>query len=392
MGVQGVVTGYVRQLGEEIALNVQLVDIRANRIVWGDRFTRTRSNLLEIEEQFATEIAAALGLQLTGEETNELTKRYTDNTEAYQLYLRGRYQWNQRSKEGFERAIGYFNQAIDLDPDYALAYAGLADSHSLQGNYLRANPRESYAKAERAATKAVELDDLMAEGHVSLGFLRLAYERDWVAAEKALERALELNPKYSTAYHWYGLYLNTIGRSSEALAAFIRAQTLDPLSPQINAEVGLGYLNTGQYALAIEQLKKTLEMEPDFASAYAFLGLTYVHQELYEEALPAIQKATDLGGIYQLRNLGYYYGLTGQRNKALEVIETLRSAGVPPTHVATVYTGLGDNDTAFEWLNRGLEEGVYDTLLWIVPFDLSFLPLRDDPRWNDLLRRMNLEP
>jgi len=366
----------VRQLGEEIALYVDLVDARDSSSIWGDRFIRSRTNLLEIEEEFATEIADALGLQLTGEETEELTKRYTQNTEAYQLYLRGRYHWNKRNKEGFENAVNYFNQAIDLDPDYALAYAGLADTYSLQNVYSYVGGVEIIQAAEKAVTRAFELDDRLAEAHTALGSINYLFKHDWATAERESLRGIELNPNYPRAHHAYGKYLDTQGRFDESLAEFRQAQVLDPLSPRINFDLGSALIKHGQYDLAIEQFEKTLELQPDFR-AHGELGRAFLRKGLYEDALASFERGEDLYGV------AYLYAVTGRESEALEVLEEAQAsgAGASLNGTAMVYAALGEFDQAFDWLNKVLE--------WP---EFEYDPLRDDPRFHDLLRRMNLEP
>ncbi|MDA2935190.1 tetratricopeptide repeat protein, partial [Acidobacteria bacterium AH-259-D05] len=395
LGVQGVVTGYVRQLGEEIALNVELVDVRTNRIVWGDRFTRTRSNLLEIEEQFATEIAAALGLQLTGEETEELTKQYTDNTEAYQAYLEGRYHWNKRTEEGFRNGIESFQQAIEEDPRYVLAYAGLADSYNMLGAYEIVPPSEAFPRAEAAALRALNLDETLAEAHTSLGMAKMSQWR-WQEAEREFQRAIELNPGYATAHHWYALYLWWgLGRHDEALAEFKRAQELDPLSLIINAGLGEKLRMAGRYDEAIEQARETLELEPNFVPAHQFLGLALTHKSLYEEAIAELEKAVSLSGespLY-LGFLGYVYGVAGRKGEAERVLDQLQERSkqsyVSASSIAFIHMGLGRKDEAFDWLERSNQ--AQESLLTL-KVDPIFDPLRDDPRFHDLLLRMNLEP
>ncbi|MDA2938764.1 protein kinase, partial [Acidobacteria bacterium AH-259-A15] len=391
LGVQGVVRGYLRQLGEEIVLYVELLDGRDNRSVWGDRFTRTRSNLLEIEEQFATEIVQALGLQLTGEQREDLTKHYTKNIDAYQAYWEGRSYWNQRSKEGFDQAIRYFSRAIELDPNYALAHTGLADTFALQGYYLPVSRKDMYLAAEKAATKAIALDDTLAEAHTSLGWIRLAYNRNWTAAERELLRAIELNPKYPTAHHWYGVLL-VVGRVKEALSELELARELAPLAPVINADVGWALIVDGEYDLAIEQLRRTLELEPNFANAYLNLGMAYWRKDMPEAAVENCQKAVDLGSFYAMGALGAAYANAGRKAEALNVVQKLTAADASPSLIAQVYSGLGEKDKAFEWLTKGLEENEYDTHLWYVKSVPMFDSLRSDPRFIDLLSRMGLEP
>ena len=390
LGVQGIVTGYLRQTGEEIALYVELIDARYDRSLWGERFTRTRSDLLEIEEEFATELADVLGLQLTGEQKEELTRRYTENVEAYQLYLRGRYYWNQRSKEGFEQAISHFTQAIDLDPGYALAYAGLADAFLLQGVYRHEVGSEALQAADEAATRARELDDSLAEAHASAGLLAI-FRYDWDTAEEALLRGIQLNPKYSTAHHYHGLYLRGRGRFEEALTELRQAQALDTLSPRITLDLGKELSRRGEYDLAIEQFSNALELQPDFASAYANLGRAYLAQGSYQEALTRFQRGAeldpDIGGPW----LAYFFAVREQEEEALELLEELEDSSARPSEIAAVYTGLGEMDQALEWLDRTLDPDELDDF-WLRWSDFEFDPLRDDPRFQDLLRRMNLAP
>jgi TolB-like protein/lipoprotein NlpI len=354
LGVQGIVRGYLRQVGEQIALYVELVDGRDNQNIWGDRFTRMRTDILEIEDQFATEIADALGLQLTGEERDELTKRYTDNTEAYQLYLRGRYHWNKRTEEGFENAVSYFNQAIDLDPDYALAYAGLGDTYSLQAAYRYVKGVEIIQAAEKAATRAKELDDRLAEAHTSLGHINHLFNHDWAVAQTEYLRGIELNPNYPTAHHYYGNYLRGQGRLDESLAEIRQAQVLDPLSPRINLDFGIALLVHGQYDLAIEQLKKTLELQPDFRPAYIQLGRAFLRKGQHEDALASFEK------VEALYDVAYLYAVTERRSEALDVLEEAQASDLRRNGTAKVYIALGEFDQAFDWLNRVLEWPEWD--------------------------------
>ena len=384
LGVQGIVRGHLRQVGEQIALYVELVDGRDNHNIWGDRFTRTRSDILEIEEQFATEIADALGLQLTGADTQELTKRYTENTEAYQLYLRGRYHWNQRSREGLERAVSYFNQAIDLDPDYALAYAGLADSYSLQAAYSYVTGVEVIEAAERAATRATELDDRLAEAHASLGFILDLFNHDWAAAETEFLRAIELSPNYPTAHHWYGTHLRGQGRFEQSLAEHRQAQVLDPLAPRIRLDLGIDLRINGQYDLAIEQFRESVELQPDFRVAHNELGRAFLRKGLYEDALAKFEE------IEAYYSIAYLYAVTERKSEALEVLEKAQASLLRRGETAQVYAALGEFNQAFDWLNKVLESPDFETF-WRSTSDFEYDPLRADPRFTDLLRRMNLE-
>ena len=397
--VQGIVRGSLRQIGEQIALYVDLVDGRNNRNVWGERFTRTRTDILDIEEEFATEIAAALGLELTGEETEELTKRYTENSEAYQLYLRGRYYWKQRGRANLEKAADYFTQAIDLDPDYALAYSGLADSYVLQISYrnvVGAEGRRMTQLAEEAALKAVALDETLAEPHTSLGFIKAWAYYDWDTAERELQRALELDPNYATGHHWYGIYLRGMGHGEEAEAELRKALALDPLSPRVGAALAGALTNTGAYESAIEEAKKALELQPNLSTGHHQLGRAYLRKGSYEQAVATFRQGAAVAeqqgdtAEFSRASLAYTLAVTDRREDALEILESLlTSRTIHPRFVAMVYVGLGDMDTAFEWLERSVEE--HDGL-WSYKSDIEFDPLRDDPRFTDLLLRMNLEP
>ncbi len=336
------------------------------------------------------ELADILGLQLTGEQKEELTKRYTENVEAYQLYLRGRYHWNQRSKEGFEQAIGHYNQAIEIDPGYALAYAGLADAFILQGVYRHVSGREALQAAEKAATSARDLDDSLAEAHVSVGFLA-RFRYDWDTVEKGLLRGLQLNPKYPTAHHFYGTYLRARGRFDEALAELRQAQALDPLSPRITLDLGLELTRRGEYDLAIEQLKNAAELQPNFGSVHASLGRAYLGKGLNQEALTSLRKGADLEFAIGATWLAYFFAVTGQKEEALELLEELEGSNARPSEIAAVYAGLGEIDQAFEWLDRSVEPGQLDSF-WLHWSDSEYAPLRSDPRFQELLLRMNLVP
>ena len=396
--VQAVVRGSMRQIGEQIALYVELVDGRNSRNIWGDRFTRTRTDILDIEEEFATEIAAALGLELTGEETEELTKRYTENTEAYQLYLRGRYYWKQRGRDNLEKAANYFNQAIDLDPDYALAYSGLADSYFLQTTYrnvVGAEGRRMAQLAEEAALQALALDESLAESHSSLGFIKGYAYYDWDTAEREHKRALELNPNYATAHHWYGVYLLGMRRVEEAMTELRKAQALDPLLPRVGVNLANTLIGRGDYDSAIEEAQKVLELQPDFEPGYLSLGRAYFRKGLYEQAVASFQQGAagaeqqgDTGRVSRA-HIAYTLAVTDRREEALKILESLLTSSLGPRFVGMVYVGLGDIDTAFEWLERSVEE---HGSFWAYQSDFEIDPLRDDPRFTDLLLRMNLEP
>ena len=391
LGVEAVVRGYIRQLGEEIAFYVELIEGSENRSLWGDRFTRSSANLLELEEEFATQLAQTLGLQLTGEEEEELTRRYTDNMAAYESYWTGRRYWNLRTKEGFDQAIRSFSQAIELDSNYALAYSGLADTYILQGIFVPGvSRRETHLAAERAAQRVIELDDALAEGHASLGFIRLL-ERDWESAERELLRAIELNPEYPTGHHWYGLYLGVTGQAERAVSEQQRARELDPLSPIISAQMAEVLIDNGQLDLALEIAKDLVRLEPSFARGYSSLAWAYWEKGMRDETIENAERAAQPGGPLEWASLAFYYGQSERKTEALELIGRLKTADAAPSLIGFAYGGLGDMDEALEWFNKGLGEDEYDPLLFFARMWFrSIDPAGDDLRLQDLLRRMGL--
>jgi TolB-like protein/Tfp pilus assembly protein PilF len=387
--VRAVVIGSMAQLGENIRINVELIDGENNSTLWGETYTRPSSALYEIEEFLSKQIADALGIRLTGEEEAFLIKRYTESTEAYRAYLEGRYWWNKRSKEGFERAVELFNEAIEEDPLYALAYAGLADTYALLSTYYHRTPDDGFPKAKAAAQKALEIDDTLAEAHASLGFIQHVYEWDWIAAEAEFQRAIELNPNHATAHHWYGEFLTIQGRLDEGLEEMSKAQTLDPLSPQITRNVGFVFLIQGQYDVAIEQSQRALEMNPDLPAANGTLTQAYWEMGMYEEAIAQSERWASVDPR-PASVLPAFYRSLASGNRA-EAIAALRDLDQTPAWFKAIYYVLaGEEDRALEWLTQAIDERDPDAP-WtnVVP---TFDPLRDDPRFQDLLRRLNLQP
>ena len=293
LGVRAVLTGRVVEREGSLIIQADLLDVKDGSQLWGEQYHRKFSDVLAVQEEIAKQISERLRLKLTGEEQKRLTRHHTENAEAYQLYLKGRYYWNKRTAESLNKGVEYFQQAIDKDPNYALAYAGLTDSYSLLGSSTGGlSPKETFSKAKAAAVKALEIDDTLAEAHAALALVHLRYDWDWSATEREIKRAIALNPNYATTYHWYADYLVVMGRLDEAIAQIKRAQELDPLSLIINTVVGLRLYHARQYDQAIEQCQKTLEMDPNFAQAHFALGEAYEQKAKYEEAIAALQKAT----------------------------------------------------------------------------------------------------
>ena len=391
LGVEAILTGRVTQRGENLSISVELVNASDKTQMWGEQYDRKMSDLLAIQREIASEIVEKLKPKVSGEE-KRAAKHYTESNEAYQLYLKGRFHWNKRTAEALKKSIEYFNQAIDKDPRFALAYAGLADSYVVPGNRLP--PREAMPKAKAAAMRALELDDTLAEAHASLGRVFAAYDWDWPNAEKEYKRAIELNPRYATAHQWYGGYLSVMGRSNEAIAERKRAVELEPLSLVINFELGLAFYYDRDYDRAIEQFQKTLELDQNFAPPHNFLPAAYEQKGMYSEAIAEFKKAIPLTSgsesTLSKAGLGHVYGVSGKKNEARTLLDELKQLSaqefVPATSIALIYAGLGENDQAFVWLDKGFEQRAFQ-LQWI-KLDPRWDNLRSDPRFQDLMRRI----
>jgi tetratricopeptide (TPR) repeat protein len=296
-------------------------------------------------------------------------------------------------EEGMKRGVEYFQQAVDKDPNYAPAYAGLADAYTLLGWYAVLAPKDAHSKAKAAATKALEIDDTLADAHTSLAAITLNYEWDWLGSERKYKRAIELNPNYATAHQWYGGYLALMGRSDEAMAEIKRAQQLDPVSLIINVAAGLYIYRLREYDLAIEQVRKGLELDPNYALAHSTLGLIYTQKERLGEAIAEHQKAITLSGRapFYVAWLGHVYGVAGKRAEAQKLLTELKELSkrryVSPHTIAEIYIGLGEKDQAIHWLEKAYEERS-PWLVWLLK-DPRVDLLRDDPRFQSLLRRMN---
>jgi TolB-like protein/Tfp pilus assembly protein PilF/predicted Ser/Thr protein kinase len=394
LGVRAVLKGHVMQRGDDLEISAELVDARDDSHIWGQQYSRKAADIFALQGDLAKEMTTMLRVRLTGEDEKRMAKSYTVNPEAYQDYLKGRYWWNKRTEEGLNKGIDYFQQAIAKDPTYALAYAGLADCYSSLANDGFVPPKETFPRAKEAALKALEIDDTLAEAHASLGIIRTIYDWDRSGAEKELQRAIGLNPSYATAHYFYRIALLQMGRFQEAIAEAKRAVELDPLSPVTNSGLGAGFLFARQYDQAIEQERKTLEMDPNFRLAQDSLGLAYIQKSMYKEAIAEFEKALVLSpsNAGALSGLGYAYAVTGRRVDAQKVLDQLNELShqeyVLPLVRAQIYAGLGDKDKAFEWLEKGFEE----RSLMFTKVDPMFDPLRSDPRFADLLRRMNLQP
>ncbi|MGH9752968.1 MAG: tetratricopeptide repeat protein, partial [Blastocatellia bacterium] len=330
--VEAVLEGNIQRAGDRIRATVQLVSVRDEAPMWAEKFDVEFKDIFTVEDSTSEQVVEALILKLTHEERERLTRRYTEDIEAYQLYLKGRYYWNKRSSGGFKKASSYFQQAIDKDPGYALAYAGLADCYNLHSYYGEMAPQESFPKAKAASSRALEIDDMLAEARTSLAFVRAWYDWDWPAAESEFHRALELNPNYATAHHWYALFLMAMERADEAIEEIKRAHEIDPLSLPINRDVGLVYHRARLYDRAIEQYLKTIELDPGFWSARQHLGWAYEQKAMYEEAIAEFNQAiASVGDRRKLRaELAHVYAVSGRREEAEKAIGKLKEQSTHP--------------------------------------------------------------
>ena len=396
LGVNAVLSGRIVQRGEILAISINLVDVRDNKVLWGEQYQRKMSELLQTQREIAREIVDRLKLKVSGE-VEGLAKHYTESNEAYQLHLKGRFYWNKRTVEGLQKALVYFQQAIDRDPNFALAYSGLADTYALLGGPEAGGdspPNEMLPKAKAAALKAMEIDGTLAEPHVSLAHAMYFYDRDFAGAEREFKRAIELNPNYSVAHHWYAIYLMIVGRQSESLAEIRRALELDPLSLSINTWVGTILARSGQLDQAIAQLLKTVEMDPNFILAHFRLGSLYEERGTYDKAISEFKEVLKLsdGKPLGASSLARVYALTGKRAEAQkdldELVRLSKQRFVSPASIALIYIALGDKDQAFKWMEKSNE--LRELNIVRLNADPRFDPLRSDPRFTDLVRRIGI--
>ncbi|HET6671622.1 MAG TPA: protein kinase, partial [Pyrinomonadaceae bacterium] len=393
LGVEAVLTGRVTQRGDNLSISVELVNARDKTQLWGEQYDRKMSDLLAIQREIASEIVENLKLKVSVDKEG-FAKPYTENNEAYQLYLKGRFHWDKRTPEAVKKSIEYFNQAIEKDPTFALAYVGLADSYVVPA--IRIPPREAMPKAKAAAMRALELDETLAEAHASLARVLASYDWDWTNAEKEYKRAIELNPRYPVAHQWYGGYLAVMGRTNEALAERKRAQELDPLSLIINSELGMAFYYARDYDQAIGQFEKTLELDQNFPPGRAFLLAAYEQKGMYNEAIAEFKKALPLRGISEVgflrAGLGHVYAVTGKKSEARKVLAELKQLSeqgyVPAPSIALIHAGLGEKDQAFAWLEKGYEQRAFQ-MQWL-KIEPRWDSLRSDPRFGDLIRRIGL--
>jgi tetratricopeptide (TPR) repeat protein len=353
------------------------------------------SDILTLQSELAQAITKEIKVVVKPEEQALLASARQVNPEAYQLTLKGRFYWNKRTEEGLNRAREFFEQAIEKDPSYALAYAGLADTYNMFGAYHIMPAHKAYPKAKAAALKALEINETLAEAYTSLAFEKYHYEWDWFGAESDFNWAFGLNPSYASAHSWYAAFLTSMGRFDKALTEIHRAQELDPLSLAIGTTIGASYYYAGQYDQAIEECQKALEMDPNFPWAYTILANAYVQKSLFNEAIAELQKAVELsGGSFEyLATLAHAYAVTGKKDEALRILEELKRQSeqkyVPSYEMALIYVGLDEEAKAFEFLQKAVRER--SDSLRNLKVDPRLESLQDDSRFSALLKEMGLE-
>ena len=399
LGVDALVTGRVVQRGDDLSVSAELVDAREDKQLWGEQYSRKLADIHSVQQEIATAVSGNLRLQLTSEEKTRLNKSSATNPEAYQLYLKGRYHANRTTAAELKKGIEYFQQAIDKDPGYAPAYAGLADSYSsLGGGWLYLSPSDSFPKSKAAATKALELDDTLAEAHAALAYAVFFADWDWSTAERELKRAIELNPNSALSHRGYAVYLETRGRFNESTAEAQRAQELDPLSPEIVSGLGFIYLDTRRYDESIAQFQKALDLYPNAAVIRASLAWAYAMKRMYPQALAEYDKIADQDKAVAAENqfvaggLGWVYAVSGRQADALKMAQQFKDlsshAYVDFYAVAEIYSGLGDKDEAFRLLERAFQQ--HSPTMCFLGVDWFWYGMHSDPRYADLLRRMGL--
>jgi len=393
LNVQAILNGRVVQRGDQLTLSLELVDVQKDSVIWTEQYQRKQSDLVSLQSEIAKDVSTNLKAKLSGAEETKVTTAATTDPAAYQAYLKGRYFWNRRTAENLRKSIEQFKSATDRDPNYALAFVGLADCYAILNEYAGTPTSETVPKAKAYAERALAIDGQLAETHASLGLINTLLWQ-WADAEKEHKRAIEINPNYPTAYHWYSNLLKGLERNDEAAAMIKRAHELDPLSSVISVNISALYQLQNNHDASIENSLKIIELDPNFGPAYEYLALSYLKRERNAEAVAASEKAVTLTNrsSITLGDLGYVYAAAGKRAEAIAIVKELEekyarkeAAG---RNVAAVYAGLGEKDKAFEWLEKDfrVRNGKLPEIRWQIQFE----PLRDDPRFKDLLKRMNL--
>jgi tetratricopeptide (TPR) repeat protein len=391
-----VLVGQIKQEGNELRITVELLDIQENRSIWVFTYQRKTADVQTVQKEIARNVSEKLRLELTRADQTQLAKTYTESGEAYEAYLKGRYHWNKRTDEGFKKATDFFQDAIVKDPNYALAYTGLADCYTLRSDYGFLAPKEGYALAKGAVTLALKYDEGLAEAHTSLASIKAVTDWDWQGAENEYRRAIELNPKYATAHHWYAAQLLLQGRLDEALREIKQAQQLDPLSLGINKDFAVILLYARDYDKALEQCRKTLEIEPHFGAMSTYIAQIYELKQKYPEAAAELEKAhaTDPEDSEITYALAQAYALMGKRNEAVKISNELSQPANKnvflPKEAAYLFALLGEKERAVAILQKAAEDHYLPVAE--VKMDPRFVDLRKDQRLSELLVKIGLAP
>jgi TolB-like protein/Tfp pilus assembly protein PilF len=388
LGVEALLEGSVRRAGNRLRVTTQLVNVSDGCHLWSERFDRELQDVFAIQDEISLAVTDALKVRLLGEDKAKVVKRHTENFEAYKAYMKGRYHWFIRSSESIEKAVEYLEEAVSIDPEYALAYAGLADCYGVLPMYRPVAPEVVYPKARAAAERALDLDESLAEAHAALSCIMENYDWDWDGASREINRAIQLNPGYATAYQWKAEELITRGRFGEAVEAMNRARELDPLSLFMNARVGMVLYYARRYDDAKAILRTTLEVDPGFSQARYFLSLVYSMEEMYDEAIELLPEESFRAWVAIL------YAWKGETDRARSIMDDVLSRGVGgyewPATRASLHFALGEIDECFNWLDRACEQK--DPRLLNLIRSPKTDPIRDDPRFLAVLEKMGLEP
>jgi TolB-like protein/DNA-binding winged helix-turn-helix (wHTH) protein/Flp pilus assembly protein TadD len=390
LNIDAVVEGTVLRSGEEIRITAQLIRVATDTHLWSRSYQGNVRNTLQLQDHVASDIASHTRIQLTAHEHTLLNDAKVVNPEAYDAFLKGRYFWNKRTKQGLQRAIDYFNQAIAKDPDNAQSYSGLADSYALLGDweYGGLPPQKAFPQAKAAASKALELNNNLGEAHASLALCLDLFDWDWESAEVEFKQSIKLNPSYASAHQWYAWHLIILGRNKEGMAELRQAERLDPLSLIISADIADALLIMHRYNESIQQSRKTIEMDPSFAMAHYQLGQALAQVRQFDEAVRELQEAMDLsrGNPICASHLAYVYAVSGRKNEAMRMLSDLQQHNSSAANIALIYAGLNEKDQALLWLQQAYEQRFNPSILVRPAFDA----LRSDARFQDFLRRLRL--
>ena len=394
--VDAVLEGTLQKTDDRLRVTLRLYDVRDGKTLWSGVFDEKFTDIFKVQDSISNQVATALALNLSHDKRALMLKRYSENTAAYELYLKGRYWWSKRTVEGLKKAIDYFEQTVALSPNYALAYAGLADCYNLLSILETMAPQDAFPKARASAVKALEIDETLAEARASLGWVKWVYDWDWPGSEREFRRAIEISPGYATAYDWYGVCLAQTGQFDKALTQLRRAQELDPLSLVIQVHIGWIYFYSGQYDSAIKQYQGVLEMDPSYIWARVHLSQAYQQKAMYTEAIDELRQVMAASSLNyrHLASLAHLYTESGKRGEAHKLLRDLleqeKKHYISPYSIAVVYAGLGDKEQAFVWLRKGIDQRAGRMVR--LRFDPRFKYLRSDPMFVKLLRSIDPSP